>query len=38
MNSHLFSSILGVLRSNETADLPKQSTAKRTASKIKSLL
>ena len=27
-----------VFRSNETADLPKQSTAKRTASKIKSLL
>ena len=37
MYSHLFSSI-SVLRSNEAADLPKQSTAKRTASKIKSLL
>lgn len=36
--SDLFSSNLSGLRSNETADLPKQSTAKRTASKIKSLL
>lgn len=38
IRTHLFSSILSILRSNETADLPKQSTAKRTASKITSLL